>query len=238
MWKSTVDGQALTFRLMGVNNQNFIMQDEQTGSWWQQVTGEAILGPLKGKRLEPQPFEQLTWATWLAENPDTQVLEAREKFAEMYWKETDEEEARGEEIVPFPVAADSADAVDRGALLSAVRFDSGPEWAYPMDAIREQAPINDRFDGRSLLVLLAADDRSVRAFNRELNGETMEFYALADADPVVWVDDATGSHWDFTGTAIDGPLKGSKLERFQVYADYWFDWKAHNPEGRLYTAGG
>ena len=62
-----------------------------------------------------------TWATWLAENPDTQVLEAREKFAEMYWKETDEEEARGEEIVPFPVAADSSDAVDRGALLDAVR---------------------------------------------------------------------------------------------------------------------
>ena len=23
----------------GINNQNFIMRDEQTGSWWQQVTG-------------------------------------------------------------------------------------------------------------------------------------------------------------------------------------------------------
>ncbi len=52
----------LTFRLVGINNQNFVMQDEQTGSWWQQVSGEAILGPLKGRRLTLLPFDQLTFA--------------------------------------------------------------------------------------------------------------------------------------------------------------------------------
>ena len=42
-----VDGRRLTFRLAGINNQNFIMRDEQTGTWWQQVSGLAIHGPLK-----------------------------------------------------------------------------------------------------------------------------------------------------------------------------------------------
>ena len=37
----------LTFHLVGINNQNFVMQDQETGTWWQQVSGEAILGPLK-----------------------------------------------------------------------------------------------------------------------------------------------------------------------------------------------
>ena len=46
MWKSIVDGQELTFYLVGINNQNFIMADHQTGTWWQQVTGEAIRGSL------------------------------------------------------------------------------------------------------------------------------------------------------------------------------------------------
>ena len=48
MWKRTLDGRVLTFRLAGINNQNFIMRDEQTGSYWQQVSGKAISGP-KGK---------------------------------------------------------------------------------------------------------------------------------------------------------------------------------------------
>ena len=44
-------GRRLTFRLAGINNQNFVMRDEQTGTWWQQVSGLAIQGPLKGRRL-------------------------------------------------------------------------------------------------------------------------------------------------------------------------------------------
>ena len=30
------------------------MQDEETGSWWQQVTGEAIFGPLRGRQARPR----------------------------------------------------------------------------------------------------------------------------------------------------------------------------------------
>jgi hypothetical protein len=54
VWETTVDGKPLHFHLAGINNQNFIMRDEETGSWWQQVSGEAIHGPLKGRRLRPE----------------------------------------------------------------------------------------------------------------------------------------------------------------------------------------
>lgn len=243
MWKSTIDEQELTFRLVGLNNQNFIMKDEQTGSWWQQVTGEAILGPLAGQRLERMPFEQLSWALWSSENPDTQVLESREEFAERYWNETEGEEDRDEEMFAFPNAADPNDPLAQGALLAAVRFETGPERAYPMALLREQAPINDRFEGRDLLVLLADDDRSVRCFDRNLAAagpEPLEFYEKSEGEDdaaTVWVDGTTGSEWDFSGRAISGPLAGSQLKKIQVYADYWFDWKQFNPEGRLYAAG-
>jgi hypothetical protein len=74
VWSSVVDGRRLTFRLAGINNQNFVMRDEQTGSWWQQVSGQAIEGPLKGKRLTPVSHDQLTFATWSAESPKGRVL--------------------------------------------------------------------------------------------------------------------------------------------------------------------
>ena len=80
MWGSVVDGRTLTFRLTGINNQNFVMQDEETGSWWQQVTGEAILGPLKGKRLTLVDADQLTFSTWKSEAPNgASTLKRRHK---------------------------------------------------------------------------------------------------------------------------------------------------------------
>src|SRR5215213_1453024 len=61
-----MDGQRLRFRLVGINNQNFVMQDAQTGSWWQQVTGRAIAGPLKGKQLTLVPHDEVAFGRWKA----------------------------------------------------------------------------------------------------------------------------------------------------------------------------
>ncbi len=74
MWETTIDGRVLHFHLAGINNQNFIMRDDETGSWWQQVTGEAIFGPLKGKHLTPVFLDELTFATWKHEDPQGRVL--------------------------------------------------------------------------------------------------------------------------------------------------------------------
>ena len=76
-----VDGTRLTFRLAGINNQNFIMRDDQTGTWWQQVSGLAIHGPLKGTRLRLVPHDQVTFAIWKDEQPKGQVLKLDEEIA-------------------------------------------------------------------------------------------------------------------------------------------------------------
>ena len=73
MWESSVNGRKLNFHLAGINNQNFIMRDEQTGTWWQQVTGEAIQGALAGRRLGEvaSTFTELaTGAAFLKQYPD------------------------------------------------------------------------------------------------------------------------------------------------------------------------
>jgi len=238
VWKSIIDDQLLTFRLIGVNNQNFIMEDEQTGSWWQQVTGQAIQGPLAGMRLEPMFFEQVTWALWSRENPDSTVLESRPEFVESYWPELERDENRdGELIMPFPVEADPEDTLELGELIFALRLPDGREKAYPMRLLREQSPVSDRFAGRDILIVVGEDDRSVRAFDREVDGRTLEFYQLLDAAAGVLVDAETKTEWDFSGFAYTGDLAGTQLEQLQVYADYWFDWKTFHPEGTLFAAG-
>src|SRR5579875_820010 len=68
-------GLTLTFHLAGINNQNFLMRDEQTGTYWQQITGAAISGPLAGRTLTLVPAEELTYQLWKTEEPQGTVLQ-------------------------------------------------------------------------------------------------------------------------------------------------------------------
>ena len=73
VWESTVDGRVLTFHLYGINNQNMLMRDRETGTWWQQSTGEAIQGPLRGRRLASVVHSEVTFAVFRGENPGGRV---------------------------------------------------------------------------------------------------------------------------------------------------------------------
>lgn len=50
--------------------------DHDTGSVWSQPSGEAILGPLAGERLELLPSTLARWSDWRTEFPDTLALNA------------------------------------------------------------------------------------------------------------------------------------------------------------------
>ena len=73
MYAATVNGQRLTFEVLGVWRRNLIMQDRETGTIWQQATGEALHGPLKGAQLELIGGEQTTWHDWVRRHPQTAV---------------------------------------------------------------------------------------------------------------------------------------------------------------------
>src|SRR3954447_22285937 len=74
----------LVFHLAGINNQNFLMRDEQTGTYWQQITGLAVSGPLAGRRLTLVGAEELSFAIWKAERPGGTVLKDVPKYTRDY----------------------------------------------------------------------------------------------------------------------------------------------------------
>ena len=84
MWSRELAGLRLTFHLAGINNQNFLMRDEETGTYWQQISGRAISGPLAGRQLTLVPSDELTLATWRAEEPEGTVLNEVPKYASKY----------------------------------------------------------------------------------------------------------------------------------------------------------
>jgi hypothetical protein len=230
VWQSVVNGQTLKFKLAGINNQNFIMRDEETGSWWQQISGEAIQGSMKGSQLVPVETDELTFGTWKRENPDGRVLKPDARISvENYDPNWEPEVAR------MPVRVQKLDeTLEPRTLIVGISFE-GKSKAYPFTAVEKQAPILDTIGTTPIVVVLGEDGKSVRAFSRIVDGRKLEFLKKPDTNEIV--DAETASVWDFTGTAVSGPLAGKQLTKLQVIKDYWFDWKTYHPETQLYSLG-
>lgn len=228
MWQSVVNGQELKFRLAGINNQNFIMRDEQTGSWWQQISGEAIQGKFKGQRLENVPADEITFAVFKRENPNGRVLEPEnEKIEDADW------EAQVGKM-PVRISGDLDNTLDARTLIVGINV-NGKAKAYPFSAIEKQSPILDLVGGKNIAIFLAEDKKSVRVFERETDGKVLEFLRKTDSNEIV--DAETGSVWDFSGKATSGEFSGKQLRKINSIKDYWFDWKTYNPETQLYDLG-
>lgn len=73
IYNPLVDGQRLTFKVAGVYRRNMIIRDAQTGTIWQQGTGEAVYGKLKGKKLLFYPYQQTTLRDWIKQHPVTYI---------------------------------------------------------------------------------------------------------------------------------------------------------------------
>ena len=229
-----VNGRQLHFHLAGINNQNFIMRDEETGSWWQQVTGEAILGPLKGKRLRPVIHDELTFGLWKREKPGGRVLRPDEAVARAGQYAPADWEARMQKVRVTTSQIVDASLGPRTLVLGITI--NGAASAYPFDALLKQSPILDDLGGVPITLVLGEDKKSVRAYERLIDGRKLEFFARPAAG-LRLVDAETGSEWDFTGKAIGGSLSGKQLKKVPVLNDYWFDWKTYNQGTTIYELG-
>lgn len=232
MWRAEVDGRRLRFHLAGINNQNFLMADEETGSWWQQVTGEAVQGPLKGRKLELVFHDEIAFADWKREHPGGRVLRPA--------RETERLESDGWEaqVARLPVMNPPAKGgpLEARDIVAGVHLD-GKARAFPFTTLRQQSPVMDAVGSVPVVLVVGPDGRSVRAFDRRVEGRELQLFLKPATSPPVLVDSETASTWSFAGEALSGPLQGKKLSKVYVLKDYWFDWKAYNPETSVYAPG-
>jgi hypothetical protein len=76
--------------------------------------------------------------------------------------------------------------------------------------------------------------KSVRAFERTVDGRALNFATKPEASQSKLTDVETGSAWSFSGKATSGPLAGRQLKKVFALSDYWFDWKAYQPDTLIY----
>jgi len=235
VWESTVDGRVLHFHLAGINNQNFIMRDEETGSWWQQVSGRAIHGPLEGHQLKSVFHDEVSFAIWKREQPQGRVLKPNEKIAAANEYESSDWEMR----VGRMRVVQGTDVDKRLAprtLVMGIDI-NGKAVAYPLAALQKQSPIIDLIGTVPIVVVLGDDHRSVRAFERTVDGRRLELFQKVENGALQLLDAETGSTWNFEGKAVSGSLAGRELKKVFVLEDFWFDWRLYHPDTAIYELG-
>ena len=211
------------------------MRDQETGSWWQQVTGEAIQGPLKGQSLRPVYHDELTFALWKREKPEGRVVRPNEQTAQAGKYAPADWEARvGKMPVATSVTLDKS--LEPRTLVIGLTV-NGVSKAYPFDSLGKQSLILDDVGGVPIFIVLGDDKRSVRAFERSVDGRKLEFFLKPNTTAFAMVDAQTGSEWDFTGKSVGGELSGRQLKKIAILNDYWFDWITYNPKTSVYELG-
>ena len=88
--------------------------------------------------------------------------------------------------------------------------------------------MNDNFLGTELVVVGSEEKNFMVAFERELEGNLLEFTALQDELPAV-IEDQDGNKYNVFGKRIEGVDVGKNLNTPTNYIGYWFSWGAFYP---------
>jgi hypothetical protein len=75
VFDAEIDGKIHDFGTTGrLRNSDLLMYDRQTESWWQQFSGEAIIGDYTGQKLKIMPSRLESFANFKARFPNGKVL--------------------------------------------------------------------------------------------------------------------------------------------------------------------
>ncbi|MBC3787143.1 DUF3179 domain-containing (seleno)protein [Spirosoma utsteinense] len=219
-----VAGKPETFRLVGMDHFNAMFEDERTGSWWRQATGEAILGPQKGQILTELPARQMTLAAWSGEHPTTLVMQPDPAFKE----ETDSLATYDLGLKRGKLTGrDVASWHDKSWVVGVLA--GGDATAFDWNDLAKKRLIQHTVGGQPVVLMMAPDSLSFGAFSRQLGGQTLTFSQGSNG----WFSDVkTGSVWNAQGRALSGPLAGQQLSPVRAYQEFWHSWRSFHPATR------
>lgn len=85
VFERTIDGATAEFGTTGkLRNSDLVMYDRTSESWWQQFTGEGLVGAHAGKKLVRLPARLESFETFRRRFPNGKVLTAQDAFARPY----------------------------------------------------------------------------------------------------------------------------------------------------------
>lgn len=214
-------------------NNNLIMYDRQTGSYWPQILGEAINGAYRSTVLEAFPVYWATWANAKTTYPDAQVLSrqtgsSRPYGSDPYGNYPTEEGYYYSNTLLFGLMHRD-DRLDLKQEVIGLKT-SLTTAVFPKNNLSQKQPVLNLNVGAAPIVAFYDENiDTVRTFSR-ISVDTVLTFAFKEGKIV---DLNTGSEWMEKGKCISGQWAGTQLNWIESMESFWFAWIAFYPKTQL-----
>lgn len=223
VYDNTIDGQRLTFQLVGAISFNAILKDLQTGTWWRQETGEAVKGHYAGRSLGDMAMDQMSLEKWLQRHPDSEVLQQdpNPEFQQKY--------RRFRAFMNYEASLPAWHFQEQPPLIIGLQINDTAH-AYDWINLQKRRLINDVVSDTNIVVFSSEDGSSPFAYHRMVDGEVLTFEISGDE----LTDTTTQSRWDLFGRCTGGAKRGAQLQKVQIYQQFVRGWTTFHPESTFY----
>lgn len=237
------DGEVLEFGVSGLlRHSDMIMYDRKTESFWQQFSGEALVGDYTGDFLTIVPSQLISFDQYREAHPDAPVLSRETGHRRNYG----ENPYAGYDDInnsPFLLKKEVPGKISPMEKVVGVRTETEVK-GYTYSVTREKRVLHDTVGGEPIVIFhldgmasamdnrtihRSRDDGATGVFSPVVDGEMLEFEFSSDKIR----DKNTSSTWNIAGQAVSGPLNGTQLET-KLYGDYFaFAWLVFYPETKM-----
>jgi len=215
-----VNGKKESFRLVGMDHFNAMFEDSTTKSWWQQATGIAITGPLKGHALKEIPSEQMTLSAWLRAHLNSRILQPDSVFKKQY------DDLKGFDNGTIEGSLEKRDSASWNFKSWVVGIENkGKSKAYDWNELVTKRVINDSLSQLPVVLFVESDTASYHVWNRNVNDQSL--YFILENNTLK--DTTTKSVWSFDGYCVYGPMAGQQLKPVQASQEFWHSWQTFHP---------
>jgi len=210
-----------------------MVMKHKDGTLYSCLSGVAFDGPKKGARLTPVPTVVSDWGFVLDRYPQAVAYHMFDKY-----KPVDLPEGVTEESKKSRGPADERLAADKPVFGV---WDGGKARAFPLDAVEKAGVLADKVGDRDCVVLWYGPTKTAAAYvpvaahpKQDVGRQKVTLSLDPKGGAAPFVDKETGSHWDVTGRAVEGDLKGWELEWLDGVQVKWFAWAAEYPDATVY----
>lgn len=219
-----------TFGVSGLlYNNNLIMFDRKTDSYWSQMLLMSVTGTKIGSRLELCQTVEMKWEHWKALYPNSKVLSRDTGFSRNYGLSLYKTYKASHSMFMFPYQILEHNQgvenqyLNKERIYTLINGDFGK--SFSIENFDDDISLHKiHFANSEYVVIGSKEISTISVFIPKLpDGTHLIIDSVIEEFPVV-ARDQFGNGWDLFGYAIEGPNKGLRLQKAEGFFAYWFAW--------------
>ncbi len=195
-------------------NNNLILYDTESKSWWPQMLFTSMSGPSKGQSLSLLPVYEMTWGSWVALNPTTTLVSqefqsSRYPYGDYYTNNSN---------ILFNQYID--DRLGNKDLVYGV-IGSKSITVYPFDSLGYSRVVLDTIDSQPVLIIYNQSSQGAAAYMVPDSSE-VGFSLGIDSLSII---NTQGESWDFLGR--NNGQGADLIPISSAFKGFWLSWSAY-----------